>query len=235
MPLTLAASWSPAPEGGGLRPEDVLSSEEYARCRDIYRARMIALKRARRVAIGPNASIVFECRATVLFQIQEVMWIEGRAGHDALVREIDTYACLVPPPRGLRASLMIHGGPATLSEVVLAAGDHVAAGREIAPGDASDPVRYLAFSLDGGFASRLGRGDAAHLRVRWADVEAITPLPPALARTLGREATGAPGPDLDPATLHSSRRGDPRSPSTSRPTPLVSENHHVRSGGPQGP
>ena len=49
---------------------------EYEAIREPFRARVIAEKKARRVALGPNASCVFENRDTALMQIQEMLRTE---------------------------------------------------------------------------------------------------------------------------------------------------------------
>ena len=71
-------------------------------------ARVIALKRARRVAVGRYLSFVFENRETVLFQIQEMCRAE-RIVDDAKVaggdRRLQRAAC--PRPGELSATLFI--------------------------------------------------------------------------------------------------------------------------------
>ena len=51
---------------------DVLDLRAYERVREDYRSRIIDRKRARRVALGPFMTLVFECFDTVRFQVQEM-------------------------------------------------------------------------------------------------------------------------------------------------------------------
>jgi len=68
---------------------------------------VIALERARRVAVGDHLSFVFENRDTVLFQIQEMCRVE-RITDDARIQdEIDVYAALLPAAGELSATVMI--------------------------------------------------------------------------------------------------------------------------------
>ena len=60
----------------GLTLADVLDLRAYERVRDDYRARVIARKRNRRVALGPIMTLVFECLDTVRFQVQEMARVE---------------------------------------------------------------------------------------------------------------------------------------------------------------
>ena len=90
-----------------IRPDDVINFFEYEKVRDARRARVIELKRRRRVSVGRYLSLVFENRETVLFQIQEMCRAE-RIADDAKVREeIDVYSALLPGPRELSATLFI--------------------------------------------------------------------------------------------------------------------------------
>jgi Protein of unknown function (DUF3501) len=79
----------------------------YEKAREGMRARVIDLKRHRRVAVGPNLTLLFENRDTVLFQIQEMVRTE-RIVDDAKVQdEVDVYNGLVPDPGELSATLFI--------------------------------------------------------------------------------------------------------------------------------
>ena len=86
---------------------DLKNLHEYEKVREAYRARIIALKRNRRVSVGENLTFLFENRDTVLFQIQEMVRTE-RIVEDARVQEeIDAYRALLPGPGELSATLFI--------------------------------------------------------------------------------------------------------------------------------
>jgi hypothetical protein len=71
------------------------------------RARMIAVKAPRRVAVGPNLTVLFENRDTVLFQIQEMVRTERIVDDAKIQDEIDVYNALVPDPGELSATVFI--------------------------------------------------------------------------------------------------------------------------------
>ena len=90
-----------------IQLKDVLNFFEYEKVRAGMRARVIDLKRLRRVPVGEHLSFVFENRDTVLFQIQEMCRVE-RITDDARVQdEIDVYNALLPGPGELSATLFI--------------------------------------------------------------------------------------------------------------------------------
>ncbi|MCY0864605.1 MAG: DUF3501 family protein, partial [Sulfobacillus sp.] len=55
---------------------DIMDLRDYENARDHIRRQVIALKKVRRVGIGPRVSVVFENRETMKFQIQEMCRIE---------------------------------------------------------------------------------------------------------------------------------------------------------------
>lgn len=80
---------------------------EYEKARDDMRARVIALKRNRRISVGPNLTFLFENRDTVLFQIQEMLRTERIVEEARVQEEIDVYSALLPSPDELSATLFI--------------------------------------------------------------------------------------------------------------------------------
>ena len=92
---------------GVLTLADVLDLRAYERVRDDYRARVIARKRNRRVALGPIMTLVFECLDTVRFQVQEMARVEKIISDTALQDELDIYNRLLPSERELSATLFI--------------------------------------------------------------------------------------------------------------------------------
>ena len=86
---------------------EVLGLAEYETIRDRFRSRVIEEKKARRVALGPNASCLFENRDTVLMQIQEMLRTERITREAAIQHEIDTYNELIPKEHELSATILI--------------------------------------------------------------------------------------------------------------------------------
>lgn len=59
-----------------LTPQDLLSAAQYEQDRPTIRQQIIALKKRRRISVGPLVTLVFENRETLLFQIQEMIRTE---------------------------------------------------------------------------------------------------------------------------------------------------------------
>ncbi len=72
-----------------------------------FAARILALKRPRYVALGPNMTVLFENHDTVLFQIQEMLRTERITAEKAILHELETYNELVPSDRELSATIFI--------------------------------------------------------------------------------------------------------------------------------
>jgi hypothetical protein len=90
-----------------LTLDDIVDLRAYERERDEFRAHIVALKKRRRVSVGPFVSFVFENRDTVRFQVQEMARAE-RIGTDAGIQaELDAYNPLIPEPGTLSATMFI--------------------------------------------------------------------------------------------------------------------------------
>ena len=87
--------------------EDLRDLVEYEKIRSEFVARTIELKKARRIAVGPELTFVFENRDTVLFQVQEMLRAERTVEDDAIQLELDVYNELIPGENELSATLMI--------------------------------------------------------------------------------------------------------------------------------
>ena len=79
-----------------LTLDDIADLRAYEREREDFRAHVIALKKRRRVGVGPFMTIVFENRDTIRFQIQEMARVERLATDDAIENELRAYNPLVP-------------------------------------------------------------------------------------------------------------------------------------------
>jgi hypothetical protein len=90
-----------------LTLDDVLDLRAYERVRGDYRAKVIALKKNRRVALGPIMTFVFECLDTVRFQVQEMARVEKIISDEGIQTELDIYNRLLPAPGELSATLLI--------------------------------------------------------------------------------------------------------------------------------
>lgn len=90
-----------------LTLEDIADLRAYEREREQFRAHVIALKKRRRVAIGPHVSVVFENRDTIRFQIQEMARAERIMSDEGIQTELDIYNPVIPQPGTLSATLFI--------------------------------------------------------------------------------------------------------------------------------
>lgn len=86
---------------------EILGLAEYERIRDPFRSRVLAEKKKRYVALGPNMTVLFENRDTVLLQIQEMLRTERITQEKGILHEIQTYNELVPGERELSATIFI--------------------------------------------------------------------------------------------------------------------------------
>jgi hypothetical protein len=93
---------------------DLMSLEQYAEQRDEFRQRVLAHKKHRQVALGPNATLYFEDRLTLLYQIQEMLRIEKVFEADGINEELEAYNPLIPSGRNFKATFMIEYADATV-------------------------------------------------------------------------------------------------------------------------
>jgi elongation factor P--beta-lysine ligase len=86
---------------------DILDIRAYERTREVTRREIIELKELRRVHVGTVISLVFENRATMLFQVHEMARAEKIFSDEALQAELDIYNPLIPESGQLSATLFI--------------------------------------------------------------------------------------------------------------------------------
>ena len=87
--------------------DSLLSLEQYARERAAFRARVIAHKKTRTLALGPSVTLVFEDELTIRYQIQEMLRIERTFEEAGIQDELDAYNPLVPDGRNWKATMLI--------------------------------------------------------------------------------------------------------------------------------
>ncbi len=90
-----------------LTLDDIADLRAYEREREEFRARIIDLKKRRRVGVGPFVTLVFENRDTIRFQIQEMARVEKLFTDEAIQTELDIYNPLIPGPGTLCATLFV--------------------------------------------------------------------------------------------------------------------------------
>ena len=84
---------------------DLLAMDEYIAVRPERKRSISALKKNRRVSVGPDATFYFESFDTMLHQVQEMLYIE-RGGEAQIEDELNAYNPLIPSGGELVATLM---------------------------------------------------------------------------------------------------------------------------------
>jgi len=86
---------------------DLMSLEQYAEKRSEFRRQVLDHKKTRQIALGPNATLYFEDRLTLLYQIQEMLRIEKVFEADGINEELEAYNPMIPSGRNFKATFMI--------------------------------------------------------------------------------------------------------------------------------
>lgn len=90
-----------------LTPSDLMSLEQYARERNDFRAKVLAHKKTRQVALGPNATLYFEDGLTIQYQVQEMLRIERIFEAEGIADELSAYNPLIPDGSNWKATFML--------------------------------------------------------------------------------------------------------------------------------
>ena len=103
-----------------LTRSDLWSLEEYASRRQTFRAEVIAHKKLRNIALGPHATLYFEDRLTMQYQIQEMLRVERIFEAAEIEEELESYNPLIPDGSNWKATFMIEYGDVEERKVALA-------------------------------------------------------------------------------------------------------------------
>ena len=90
-----------------LTREDLMSLEEYAVQRAEFRKNIIAHKKNRILLVGPNASVHFEDRLLIQYQVQEMLRAERIFEADGINEELEAYNPLIPDGSNWKATFML--------------------------------------------------------------------------------------------------------------------------------
>ena len=90
-----------------LNIDDLMSLETYARARKDFRAKVIAHKKPRAVALGPNVTLLFEDELTIRYQIQEMLRTERIFEEEGILDELSAYNPLIPDGSNWKATMLI--------------------------------------------------------------------------------------------------------------------------------
>jgi len=151
---------------------DIVDRPTYSEQRDRRRAELLPIKADRRLHVGDSLTFLFENRATILYQIQEMMRAEHIVKEANIAHEMQTYNGLLGAPGELGCSLLIEIEDPTLRRQCLEAwldlperlyalledGTRIRAGYD--PGQVGDDrlsaVQYLKFNTRGQVPIALG-------------------------------------------------------------------------------
>jgi hypothetical protein len=84
---------------------DVMPMADYAKIRREHRRHVTAIKRLRRLSVGPFSTWHFENYETMWHQVHEMLFIE-KGGADQVPDELSAYNPLIPKGRELVATIM---------------------------------------------------------------------------------------------------------------------------------
>jgi hypothetical protein len=90
-----------------LTHADLFSLEQYARVRPEFRAKVMAHKKDRRVALGEHAALYFEDALTMQYQVQEMLRLERMFEPELIQDELDVYNPLIPSGSNWKATFMV--------------------------------------------------------------------------------------------------------------------------------
>jgi len=103
-----------------LTRDQLMPLEQYAKTRNEFRANVIAHKKNRQVQIGPNATLYFEDRLTMHYQVQEMLRAERIFEEEGIEDELNAYNPLIPDGSNWKATFMIEYGDEGQRRVALA-------------------------------------------------------------------------------------------------------------------
>ena len=83
------------------------SLEKYSEIRPQMRARVMEHKKNRRLPIGPNATLYFEDRETIQYQVQEMLRVEKVFEAAGIEEELEAYNPLIPDGSNWKATFML--------------------------------------------------------------------------------------------------------------------------------
>jgi hypothetical protein len=209
-----------------LALDDILDIDAYEQIRPEYRARVIAHKRQRRVAVGPQVSLVFEDRETLRYQIQEMTRVERTTNPEKVQIELDVYNELVPGENELSATLFIE--IPELDQIqpaldrLIGIDEHVAlrVGNDDEPiparfddrqmeEDRISAVHYIRFSLSSAQAEAFRSGPPPRLRIDHEHYAHETILDDESRTSLAADLTGATPRLLDADSVRRARAAAP--------------------------
>jgi hypothetical protein len=90
-----------------LTRDDLMSLETYHHERAAFRERVLRHKTMRQVCLGAHATLYYEDRLTIQYQVQEMLRVERIFEAEAIQAELDAYVPLIPDGDNWKATFML--------------------------------------------------------------------------------------------------------------------------------
>jgi hypothetical protein len=90
-----------------IERDSLLTLEAYAKARPEFRARVLAHKKNRTLALGPNVTLIFEDELTIRYQVQEMLRVEKTFEEAGIQDELEAYNPLIPDGTNWKATMLI--------------------------------------------------------------------------------------------------------------------------------
>ena len=90
-----------------IDPHSLMTLEAYAKARKDFRARVLAHKKDRTVALGEHLTLIFEDELTIRYQVQEMLRVERIFEEDGIRDELAAYDPLIPDGSNWKATMLI--------------------------------------------------------------------------------------------------------------------------------
>ncbi len=81
--------------------------ESYAKERNTFRAKVMAHKKHRQIALGAHLTLSFEDELTMRYQVQEMLRVERIFEEAGIHDELDAYNPLIPDGRNFKATMLL--------------------------------------------------------------------------------------------------------------------------------
>jgi len=90
-----------------IDPHSLMTLEAYAKARKDFRARVLAHKKHRKVALGEHLTLIFEDELTIRYQVQEMLRVERIFEEEGIRDELAAYDPLIPDGSNWKATMLI--------------------------------------------------------------------------------------------------------------------------------
>ena len=188
-----------------LSSDELYSLEQYAKTRNDFRQQVMAHKKDRRIPVGAHATLYFEDRFTMQYQVQEMLRAERIFETDGIQEELDAYNPLIPDGTNWKATFMIEYEDVNerrdalsrlrgVEDVVwVKVGDHekvlATADEDLEREDETktSSVHFLRFELTPEMVAAVKQGAAVSAGIDHADYSYRTELSPSARASLAKD------------------------------------------------